>query len=219
LSPSHFVLALWQSCVLSTVVLMNESEWIYSDILQNAPFRSLIFTIFFASSGKGHWPPNQNPADVPGCNRIAEYSTLSEGASFRTFEHINGKRRRNSYNKSALNLLRRLSTWREPHLLLSAGAAARRPQRIRSYRSTSPTHIGLSNPAGRRCYWRSMGQTDRRTDGRTPDRYMDPTPHTTWSASKRRGLSNGSCTNTNGSITSVGWQVTLCDPIMACEFP
>jgi len=40
---------------------------IYSDILQNAPFRSQIFTIFFASGGKGggHWPPNQNPADVP----------------------------------------------------------------------------------------------------------------------------------------------------------
>ena len=38
---------------------------IYSDILQNAPFRS---QIFFASSqvARGHWPPNQNPADVPG---------------------------------------------------------------------------------------------------------------------------------------------------------
>jgi len=23
-----------------------------------------------------------------------------------------------------------------------------------------------------------MGQTDRRTDGRTPDRYVDPAPHT-----------------------------------------
>jgi len=27
---------------------------IYSDILQNAPFRSQIVTIFFASGGKGH---------------------------------------------------------------------------------------------------------------------------------------------------------------------
>jgi len=26
LSPSHFILALWQSCVLSTVVLINEYE-------------------------------------------------------------------------------------------------------------------------------------------------------------------------------------------------
>jgi len=27
---------------------------IYSDILQNAPYRSQIFKIFFASGGKGH---------------------------------------------------------------------------------------------------------------------------------------------------------------------
>jgi len=30
---------------------------IYSDILQNAPFRSQIFTIFFASGGKGALTP------------------------------------------------------------------------------------------------------------------------------------------------------------------
>jgi len=34
----------------------------YSDILQNAPFRSQIFKIFFASGGKGALTPNQNPA-------------------------------------------------------------------------------------------------------------------------------------------------------------
>jgi len=34
-------------------------------ILQNAPFHSQIFKIFFASSGKGALSPNQNPADVP----------------------------------------------------------------------------------------------------------------------------------------------------------
>ena len=39
---------------------------IYSDILQNAPFRSQMFGIFFASGGKGALTPaNQNPADVP----------------------------------------------------------------------------------------------------------------------------------------------------------
>ena len=38
---------------------------IYADILQNAPFHSQIFTIFFASGDKGGIdPPNQNPADV-----------------------------------------------------------------------------------------------------------------------------------------------------------
>jgi len=39
---------------------------IYSDILQNAPFRSQIFTIFFASGARGIYPPNQNPADALG---------------------------------------------------------------------------------------------------------------------------------------------------------
>ena len=34
-------------------------------IFQNTPFRSQIFQIFFAAGGKGHRPPNQNPADVP----------------------------------------------------------------------------------------------------------------------------------------------------------
>ena len=39
---------------------------IFSDILQNAPFRSQFFKIFFASGGKGGIdPPNQNPAGVP----------------------------------------------------------------------------------------------------------------------------------------------------------
>jgi len=33
---------------------MCRKRRIYSDILQNAPFRSQIFKIFFASGGKGH---------------------------------------------------------------------------------------------------------------------------------------------------------------------
>ena len=38
---------------------------IYSDLLQNAPFRSQIFKIFCASGGKGALtPPNHNPADL-----------------------------------------------------------------------------------------------------------------------------------------------------------
>jgi len=44
----------------------------FSDILQNAPFRSHIFKIFFASGGKGALTPsNQNPADVPECDENA----------------------------------------------------------------------------------------------------------------------------------------------------
>jgi len=38
------------------------------NILQNAPFRSQIFKIFFASGGKWVLTPNQNPADALGPN-------------------------------------------------------------------------------------------------------------------------------------------------------
>ena len=49
-------------------------------LLQNAPFRSQIFKIFFATGGK--WaltPHNQNPADVPGLksDRISFRSSFS----------------------------------------------------------------------------------------------------------------------------------------------
>ena len=69
-----------------------------------------------------------------------------------------------AFSASPLSLLRRLSTWRYPHLLLSAGTSvARLPQRDRSYRSTSAAHRALSSkPVGRRCRCRSMGQTDGR---------------------------------------------------------
>ena len=36
----------------------------YSDILQNVPFRSQILKIFFVSSGNGALTPNHNPADA-----------------------------------------------------------------------------------------------------------------------------------------------------------
>jgi len=41
-----------------------------------------------------------------------------------------------------------------------------------------------SKPTARRCCVRQMGQTDRRTDGRTPDRFMHPAPHTMRTVSK-----------------------------------
>ena len=37
---------------------------IYSDIVHNAPFRSQIFKISSPQAARGHWPPNQNPADA-----------------------------------------------------------------------------------------------------------------------------------------------------------
>ena len=39
------------------VMFREQSGHIYSDILQNAPFRSQIFKIFFASGGKGALTP------------------------------------------------------------------------------------------------------------------------------------------------------------------
>ena len=52
------------------------TAYFFSDILQNAPFRSEIFLIFFASGGKGALTPNQNPADVPasGPNHASDNS-------------------------------------------------------------------------------------------------------------------------------------------------
>ena len=74
------------------------------------------------------------------------------------------------------SLLRRLSTLRYPHLLLSAGAHA--AQHTCSYRSISPSHRALSSkPADRRYCCQSMEQTDGRTDWRTLGRYIDPAPH------------------------------------------
>ena len=42
------------------------ADHIYSDILQNAPFRSQILKKL-PQAARGHWPPNQNPADFPEC--------------------------------------------------------------------------------------------------------------------------------------------------------
>jgi len=71
----------------------------------------------------------------------------------------------NIYSKSVFGFLRRLSTWHCPHLLLSAVAC---------YRVISPVRGALSSkPAARRCCRQSMGQTDRRTDRRTLDHFID----------------------------------------------
>ena len=77
-----------------------------------------------------------------------------------------------NYHKSVLSLVPRLSTRRYPHLLLSAGACSR----YRSIAGTLRPQLSIDLlPAARRCCCRSTGQTD---DGRTPDRYVDPAPHT-----------------------------------------
>jgi len=62
-----------------------------------------------------------------------------------------------------------------PHTL-PAFAAVRRCR----CRSISPARTALSSkPAARFCCDRMMGQADGQTDGRTPDRYLDPAAHAT----------------------------------------
>ena len=66
----------------------------------------------------------------------------------------------------------RLLTWRYPHLLLSA---LRRVPAID--RSLLHAPALSSKPAACRWCFRSTRQTDGWTDGRTPDRYIDPALH------------------------------------------
>ena len=57
------------------------------------------------------------------------------------------------------------------NVTMPAVAAERLQHGARSYRSISPACRALSSkPTGRRCCYRSMGQTDGRTDGRTEGR-------------------------------------------------
>jgi len=72
------------------------------------------------------------------------------------------------------------STWRYPHLLLSAGACSCSCMVCGSRKALS------SKPALPRCCFRSMGQTD----GRTPVRYIDPAPHTMRAASITHNILN-----------------------------
>jgi len=67
-------------------------------------------------------------------------------------------------NKSVLSLLRRLSTQRYPHVLLSAGACSTAP--AANDRHQLQTQANSSTLGGHRCCCRSMGQTDGRTDDR-----------------------------------------------------
>ena len=82
-------------------------------------------------------------------------------------------------NKSALSLLRRLST---RSLLLSAGACSTMLAAIDRYLLQTPTLSSKS--VGRRCCCGWMGQTDRRTDGRTDAQPLHKhSPHTLLAAS------------------------------------
>jgi len=75
-------------------------------------------------------------------------------------------------NKSVSSLLRRLSTRRYPHLLLSAGTCSTAPAAIDLH--FLPEGRSAANPPN------AVAAVDRReTDGGTPDRYKDPAPHTT----------------------------------------
>jgi len=70
-----------------------------------------------------------------------------------------------------MSLLRRLSTWSYPHLLSSAGACSTAAAAVDRYLLTAGR--SAANPpatvaAVDRWDW------DRRMDGRTPDRYVDP---------------------------------------------
>ena len=75
-----------------------------------------------------------------------------------------------------LSLVDRLPKWRCPHLLLTFGACSYwsiastwRPQGAQQQTRRTPLLLSI-NGTDRR--------TDAQTDGRTPDRYTDPAPHT-----------------------------------------
>jgi len=89
------------------------------------------------------------------------------------------------------SFLCRQSTWRCPLWAAwapccDAAAAERRRllHRARSCRLISLARTALSSkPAARRCYRRLMGQIDRQAERWTTDRYIDPAPQTTRTAS------------------------------------
>jgi len=90
-------------------------------------------------------------------------------------EMNNEKDSQTKLNKSVISLLRRLSTWRCLHLLLSIG-----PTVIDWYLLQTPTRRSAAANPPATCCCRMM----RQTDGRTIDRYTDPAPHTTRALSK-----------------------------------
>ena len=68
-------------------------------------------------------------------------------------------------SKSVLSLFRRLSTWRCPHFLQSAGACSMAPAAIDRY--LLPAGRWAANPMA------AVDRRDRQTDGRTSDRYTE----------------------------------------------
>ena len=81
--------------------------------------------------------------------------------------------------KSVFSLSRRLETRHCPHLLLRPRAEASLLPGAPRSRSIFPARgAPSSKPAARHYCGRSTGQTDRQTDGRTSDRYIDPAAHT-----------------------------------------
>jgi len=83
-----------------------------------------------------------------------------------------------------LSLVPRLSTWRYPHLLLSAGACSRCRSTAGTRRPQLPIDICCRRSAANLSHAAAaVDRRDRQADGRTPDRYIEPAPHITRTAS------------------------------------
>ena len=100
---------------------------IYSDILQNAPFRSQIFKIFFASGGKGALTPNQNPADVPAQSSELDPPPFSTcpGSVPAKIEQTRFSRYHTGNDESCISGRSRCRKWTDLLLTRSAGGGVR----------------------------------------------------------------------------------------------
>jgi len=105
----------------------------------------------------------------PG-NRLCKYADDTVYIIISQCRQQNGRVEEWSQRAEQLNAF--VGSQHDRRLLLSAGNCS----------NTSPAAIDIkafsSKPAGCRCCSRSIGQTDGRTDRRTPDRYVDPVLHT-----------------------------------------
>ena len=102
--------------------------------------QAIIFYCFFVEA----------PGQLPGLPRPLKFDPALRKFAFSAIERDIWT----FHNKSVLSLLRRLSTWRYPHLLLSAGAHSTAPAAVDWY---------LLQTQRSPCYCRSTGQTDGRT--------------------------------------------------------